>query len=114
MSESDVQARILLKLGALPGVRLFRNTCGEGWQGKVVGKTADTVTLLRPRYVTFGLAPGSADLIGWHGGRFLAIEVKTDIGRTRVDQSKFIAAVLASGGIAGIARSDRDALALIT
>ena len=113
MNESEVQARILLALGARPGTRLFRNTVGEGWQGEVKGKTTDTVTLWRPRYVTFGLAPGSSDLIGWCNGIFTAIEVKEAKGKARENQERFINAVLAAGGIAGIARSPEDAARLL-
>jgi hypothetical protein len=114
VTEAEIQARIMLKLGALPGTRLFRNTVGEGWQGKVVFRSNTVVTLECPRYVTFGLCPGSSDLIGWHAGKFLAIEVKTAAGKARVNQERFINAVLVAGGIAGVARSPDDAALLVT
>lgn len=113
MSEADIQAAIQLAIGALPGVRVFRNTVGLGWQGEIVNRTADRITLLRPRAVTFGLAPDSADLIGWRQGRFLALEVKTAIGRATAGQQRFIDAVRATGGCAGIVRSVDDALRII-
>jgi hypothetical protein len=113
MNEAEIQARILLKIGALPRTRLFRNTVGEGWQGKIISKTRESVTLAHPRYVTFGLCVGSSDLIGWHGGRFLAVEVKDAAGKARADQERFINAVLTAGGIAGVARSPDDALLLL-
>lgn len=113
MSESDRQARILLEFGARPGLRLFRNTVGEGWQGKKIAQTDDTVTLLRPRYVTFGLCPGSADLIGWYNGRFLAAEIKDARKGARANQSNFLNAVLTAGGIAGVVRDPDDMTLLL-
>jgi hypothetical protein len=110
MPEADIQAAIQLAIGALPGVRVFRNTVGFGWQGEVVHRTSDRITILWPRPVTFGLAPDSSDLIGWCQGRFLALEVKTDTGRVTPGQQRFIDAVRATGGCAGIVRSVDDAL----
>lgn len=103
MNEAEISARWLLNVGARPGVRMFRNTIGEGWQGQVVRRDhkAGTVTLLRPRYVTFGLAPGSADLIGWsNGGLFTAAEIKIPGGRYREGQKNFLDNVRIAGGIA--------------
>ena len=64
--------------------------------------------------IRFGLCVGSADLIGITPcGRFLAVEVKTKTGRVRPEQQRFIDAVNAKGGVAGVARSPADALALL-
>jgi len=72
------------------------------------------------RPVQFGLAKGSADLIGWTtrtitpdmvGQRiavFTSIEVKTPTGRLTPAQSAWLGAVHTAGGIAGVARSVRD------
>lgn len=126
MLENKVQAEIMLAIGALPGVRVFRNTVGEGWQGKMVENKGGFVVLKNARYVTFGLCPGSADLIGWrsievlpsHVGRrlalFLSPEVKTVTGPTRDLQTKFLAAVNAAGGLAGIVRSPENAVRLVS
>ena len=69
----------------------------------------------------FGLARGSADLIGWRTititpemvGKqlavFTSIEVKTPTGRIRPEQQAWLDTVQTAGGIAGIARSIRDA-----
>ena len=63
--------------------------------------------------VPYGLAPGSSDLIGWtRDGVFLAIEVKTPRGRLTAAQAAFLSAVAASGGRAGCARSEDEALAI--
>lgn len=75
--------------------------------------------------VQFGLARGSADLIGWRtvtitpdmvGQRiavFTSIEVKTPTGRLTPAQHNWQAAVRSAGGIAGVARSVTDALAIL-
>jgi hypothetical protein len=65
--------------------------------------------------IKFGLCVGSSDVIGVSpDGRFLAVEVKTDKGKATPEQIRFIEAVKRKGGIAGIARSPADAVALLT
>lgn len=82
--------------------------------GRQIHKAGDQVTLTNARMMTFGLCVGSSDIIGIApDGRFLAIEVKTPKGRPTTEQLRFIEAVKAAGGIAGIARSVEDALELI-
>lgn len=112
-AETTLQQQIRLALGTHPQTRLFRNQ---------VGSLPDPRT---GRLVTFGLARGSADLIGWRtltitpdmvGQRlavFTSIEVKTPTGRVRPDQAAWLGAVQAAGGIAGIARSVDDATAIL-
>lgn len=113
-AETDLQQRIRLALGTSPNLRLFRNQ---------VGSLPDPRT---GRLVTFGLAKGSADLIGWRTititpdmvGRqvavFTSIEVKTPTGRVRPEQAAWLSAVTGAGGIAGIARSVADASQIIS
>jgi hypothetical protein len=108
-AETTVQQEIRLALGTHPDARIFRNQ---------VGSLPDPRT---GRLVTFGLAKGSADLIGWRtitvtpamvGQRiavFLSIEVKVPKGRVRPEQQAWQAAVQQAGGIAIIARSVSDA-----
>lgn len=108
--ETDLQQRIRLALGTLAELRIFRNQ---------VGSLPDPKT---GRPVQFGLARGSADLIGWRtvtvtpdmvGQRlavFTSIEVKTPRGRLTPEQHNWLLAVQAAGGIAGVARSVADAL----
>lgn len=132
MSEKSTQTEILLALGSRPDVRLWRNTVGEGWQGVAGGRDRGTYTL-RPgdvvlrnaRYVTFGLAPGSWDLVGVHRqiimpadvgqawGRLLGIEVKTDNGRLRSDQIRFHAALQRFDVLQGVARNISDATSVL-
>ncbi len=113
-AETILQQQIRLALGTNPEARIFRNQ---------VGSLPDPRT---GRLVTFGLARGSADLIGWRtvtitqamvGTRlavFLSIEVKTATSRLRPEQQQWIHAVTHAGGLAGIARSVTDAQALLS
>lgn len=119
--EKPIQQQILLDLGGLPGVRLFRQNVGNFWQGQVHSQGGGFVTLENPRRVQCGLAPGSSDIIGLqsvviapeHVGqtlaRFVAVEVKGSKGRPTAEQEAFIAMVQRFGGVAGIARSVAEA-----
>jgi hypothetical protein len=112
-AETDLQQRIRLALGTHPDARLFRNQ---------VGSLPDPRT---GRLVTFGLARGSADLIGWRtlvitpemvGQRiavFTSLEIKTPSGRLSPAQTHWLNAVRTAGGIAGVVRSVPDALQII-
>ena len=107
--ETTLQQQIRLALGTRSDLRLFRNNTG---------------TLPDPRTgrpVQFGLARGSADLIGLRTvtitpdmvgqqvAVFTSIEVKTPKGRPTAEQQNWLNMVRSLGGIAGIARSVRDA-----
>lgn len=112
-AETTLQQQIRLAVGTRPDTRLFRNQ---------VGSLPDPRT---GRLVTFGLARGSADLIGWRSvlvtpdmvGRrlavFCSIEIKTPTGRIRPEQQAWLGVVQGAGGIAGVARSVPDALQII-
>ena len=127
MTESALLARIRLAVGRLAHARLFRNQVGEAWIGDVARRDAasGTVTLLKARRVPFGLAPGSADLVGWTtvtitpdmvGQRvavFTSAEVKAEKGRVRLDQENWRRVVAEAGGRAGIVRSVEGAVALV-
>ena len=111
--ETKIQQEIRLGLGTRDDVRLFRNQ---------VGQLPDPRT---GRPVQFGLAKGSADLVGWKTievtpdmvGQRLAvlasIEVKTPTGRLTKQQQAWLEAVQSSGGIADVARSPEDALRIL-
>lgn len=113
-AETDLQQRIRLALGVRHDLRLFRNQ---------VGQLPDPKT---GRSVQFGLARGSADLIGWRtvvvtpdmvGQRlavFTSIEVKTPTGRLTPAQQAWLGVVRGAGGIAGVARSVSAALEIVT
>jgi hypothetical protein len=112
-AETTLQQQIRLAVGSRSDLRLFRNQ---------VGSLPDPRT---GRLVTFGLARGSADLIGWRtvvvtpemvGQRiavFTSIEVKTRTGRLAPAQQHWLQAVKTAGGVAGVARSVGDALQII-
>jgi len=65
--------------------------------------------------IKYGLGKGSADLVGFiHAtGQFLAIEVKTPVGRLSKEQKAFISFVNARGGRAFVARSVTAALSAL-
>lgn len=113
MSESQLLAAVRLACSR-GDVRLWRNQCGA-----LEDKTG--------RWVQFGVAsPGGSDLIGYRsivvtpdmvGQRvaiFAAIETKAPRGRVTAEQTQFIAAVTAAGGIAGVVRTVAEAEALVT
>ena len=122
---SGLMARIKLAVGGLPGVRLFRNNVGVGWVGQVTRRTDGSVIIRNPRPLHAGLFKGSGDLIGWveyeirpeDVGRtvaiFASIEVKDGSGRTDADQENWRRRVAESGGLAGVARSEEDALRIV-
>jgi len=110
-TETALQQRIRLNCSR-GRVRLFRNN---------VGALRDATT---GRLVRFGLAPGSADLIGWrtvtigpeHLGQqlaqFVSLEIKSPgrLRSARPDQLIWRDRVAAAGGLALIADSEQSAL----
>lgn len=58
-------------------------------------------------------AAGIPDIVGLHSGRFVGIEVKVPGGKATKLQELTLARIEAAGGIAGIATSVDEALALI-
>lgn len=99
MTESQLQDRIRLVLGADPAAVFFRNNTG--------------VAELRGYKVRFGLGNGSADLIGVFRGRFVAVEVKTPTGRQSEDQQRWQSLIEGKQGIYALVRSEDDARALL-
>ena len=110
-NEQTIQQRIRLACSR-GAVRLWRNNTG-----RIVGQDG--------RMVTFGLCPGSSDLIGYrsvtigpeHVGQtlavFAAVEVKAPTGRPTPEQTAFVEHVRAAGGLAGIARTIDDAVRIL-
>jgi len=119
--EGAVIARILIEASSA-GWRLFRNSTGQAWAGRQVGETIlgggiRAVILEAPRRISFGLAVGSSDLIGWRPvtitpdmvgrtiAQFVALEAKSDGYKTVTEeQGAFLAAVARAGGYAAVAR----------
>lgn len=108
-SETKIQQEIRLALGTRDDVRLFRNQ---------VGQLPDPRT---GRPVQFGLAKGSADLVGWKTvtitpemvgtevAQFVSLEVKTPKGRLSPLQKAWAACVQKAGGLVGVCRSPDEA-----
>ena len=111
--ETKLQQEIRLALGTIPSLRLFRNQ---------VGQLPDPRT---GRYVQFGLAKGSSDLVGFKTikitpemigqevAQFVSIEIKTERGKLTEVQQNWLQKVKSSGGIVGVARSIQDALKIV-
>lgn len=113
MSETAILQRIRLAASAI-GARLLRNNIG-------------VANYPNGQVVRFGVGGvGGADLVGWLpvtitpdmvGRRvaiFAAIEVKVPGKYATLEQRRFLSAVQAEGGIAGVARSEAEAVALLT
>lgn len=68
------------------------------------------------RYFSTGLPVGFSDLFGFRksDGRAVFIEVKTASGRVSKDQKRFLLKMREYGAIAGVARSEEEAIKLIT
>lgn len=110
--ERELQHEIRLIMGRHPTVRLFRNSVGQ------VSYTDDDGSR---RHVRYGLCKGSSDLIGFRTldvpgfgpvAQFVALELKTDRGALTREQRMFIEAVRLRGGLAGVARSVEEAIAM--
>jgi hypothetical protein len=111
--ETKIQQEIRLALGQNPSLRLFRNQVGQ---------------LPNPRtgrYVQFGLAKGSSDLIGFKTikitpdmvgqdiAQFVSLEIKTERGKLSTMQQNWLQKVKSSGGLVGVARTVKDALNIL-
>jgi VRR-NUC domain len=96
--EADLSRAIQIALCAR-GHRVWRNN---------VGLLFDA----RGKAVRYGLATGSADLIGItrQEGRFLSIEVKLPGRKPTRQQQRWRAMVIEMGGVAGVAHSVEEAV----
>ena len=120
MREQEIQKRIMLA-ASRERAKIFRNNVGRAWAGAAKPTKDGGVFIPDARPFHAGLIKGSSDLIGWtpvtiEGKQvavFTAIEVKTETGRIKPEQQRFIDNVLKDGGIAGVCRSAQDATDLI-
>ena len=108
MNETELQNRIRLSIGAIAGVRMFRNQVGNF-------RSLDSKRIIKVGTV------GSSDLIGFTSktitpdmvgqviAQYVALEIKTPTGKVSPQQSAFIDMVNKSGGIGAIVRSVDDA-----
>lgn len=109
------------KIGGL----LFRNNVGGCWQSSIppkmkYGRTGklETITLIEPRWMAYGLKKGSGDwigptpivitqaMVGKKIGVFTSIEMKADTDATK-EQEDWMTLIKSYGGIAFIARGDK-------
>ena len=132
MSEHNIMRGIMIAVSKA-GARVWRNNVAMAWVGKskrfsaperiAVGPGDVVIRQARPLHA--GLCVGSSDLIGGtqlvvrpeHVGMtllvFTGIEIKDVDGRSTPDQKNFCEQINALGGIAGVARSDAEALSLL-
>ena len=93
MNESQIQQAIRIALGDEPDLVLWRNTTGQTEEWNPSDGSSRTMR--------YGLAVGSADLVGilsyrcsgtclHQVGRFIALEVKTPTGRVRPEQTTWL------------------------
>ena len=116
---------------------VFCNPCGVGYMGGVKGYSLSdfkipiknsaplfvkrgSLLVAAPKYITYGLEPGSGDWIGWESiiitpdlvGKkiavFLSCEAKTVNDRIREDQIKWFNRVYEAGGIAELWKEKKD------
>lgn len=105
MKEPQIQDAVRLALGKVNDLVLWRNNVGvaQHWNGREV------------ETVKYGLANGSADLVGLlaPSGRWVALEVKAPKGRTTDEQGRWLALVRKMGGFACVVHSVEEALAAL-
>lgn len=110
--EADVLRDVLRAFDGAADVRLWRNSVGttEEWGAGPRGT-------VQARHITYGLGPGSPDVVGvltvGGVGVWVGIEVKSPTGRVRPEQAAWLAAGAARGMVTGVARSVDDARAII-
>ena len=77
------------------------------WKNQSVG-IYDPVKKVYRRNGNHNHIRGTSDILGIINGRFLAIEVKSEIGKLSPEQRVFLAQISNNGGVAFVARSLRD------
>lgn len=118
--ESDIFKDIMVYVSTI-GSRIFRNNTAMAWAGKSIQRISkDMILIEKPRPIKAGLFIGSSDGIGWYKVKisekmlgktvaiFLAIETKSEKGKTTIEQENFIEAVNKAGGIGFVARSVKE------
>lgn len=126
MSESNLMRVIMLAVGKVPTIKLFRNNTGTGWTGKMTWLNNKKLLIEDPRPIHAGLCDGSSDLIGWkivtvtedmvgkQVALFAAVEVKANVGRASKEQINFMFQVRNAGGISGVVRDPDEARKLLS
>lgn len=102
-SESDIQKRILERLGLVPGTFFWRENSGMVRQQDQYGKT---------RMWRAGIK-GIADIVGVYKGRFVAIEVKAKGKKPSLVQKAYLQRVRDCGGIAFVCDDDKKVIRML-
>jgi len=122
MREIPLKSHIRRALGKRTDLRLFNNPVGEGWVGRLVSHSPQATTLTGAQRVKYGLVDGASDLVGWRTivitpemvgqkiAQFVGMEIKTDSGRLRKEQARFIVVLNEAGGHAVVVRSVEEAV----
>lgn len=133
ISETTLGKKIMLALGSIKGVRIFRNNTGFCWIGQSltihkrqeVIVNAGDVVIRQARAFNAGLCKGSSDFIGFKSvivtpemvGKpiavFLASEIKTKSGKASDEQILFTNMVNKFGGIGIIVTDESEAVSLV-
>lgn len=118
-TEGEITDEILLE-ASNQGARLFRQNVGLGWVGKILKRSKTQITIENPRPLHAGLCVGSGDIVGITPvvitqdmvgetvGVFTSVEVKTEKGKARKAQLNWFDMIKKLGGIAMIAKSQKD------
>ena len=105
-SESEILRAIMSLLKRHPRVaQVWRQNSGTFQERNRDGTT---------RYIRANTQRGMSDIMGvLRDGRTLAIECKSRTGRMRPGQEEFLQTIRQAGGVAGVCRSVKDAVALL-
>lgn len=129
--ETALQNKIRLELSE-SDITNWRNNTAMGWAGKMVRGTGKPIyvgphdVVVRNAYpVKAGLCEGSSDIIcikkvlitpdmvGQTIGQFGAVEVKVPRAKPTAKQQQFLSVINSLGGLAGVARSEEEALTVL-
>ena len=109
MTHGELINAIILEASQSGLARLFKNQSGVARHKGKNGKSYTTA---------YGVGPdggGGHDMIGWlvGSGKFVSIDAKVGPDKLSASQEKWMAWVIADGGIAGEARSVDEAMRLM-
>lgn len=122
MTEAELQRTIQAALCRDAEIRLFRNNVGVAWTGAYEMRPNGDVVIHHPRRIQYGLAVGSADLIGLRSmlvqpadvgrriARFASVEVKSPGKHLQSNQRAWRNMVRDLGGLAGDVHDVKEAL----